>query len=96
MYRVIICVSDLNNFMTQTASSKDHFFSKSTEDEKHSEGELWKWENLYTKSAHWLYAQSSEKEKFYTKLMELLMIVGDKNSNEMSSWSVRQFPQSLI
>lgn len=26
--------------MTQTASSKDHFFSKSTEDEKHSEGEL--------------------------------------------------------
>lgn len=26
--------------MTRTASSKEHFFSKSTEEEKHSEGEL--------------------------------------------------------
>lgn len=28
------------DFVDCTASSKDHFFSKSTEEEKHSEGEL--------------------------------------------------------
>lgn len=30
----------LRSFYWNSASSKDHFFSKSTEDEKHSEGEF--------------------------------------------------------
>ena len=59
--------------MTQTASSKDHFFSKSTEDEKHSEGELRKkkWQ-----SAHWLYARSYQQEIILQIRWNLLMIVG--------------------
>lgn len=69
--------------MTQTASSKEHFFSKSTEDEKHSEGELRKIRKKlmkHEKSAHWLYARAMKIN--YTKLMELLMIAGEEKAKK--------------
>jgi hypothetical protein len=61
--------------MTQTASSKDHFFSKSTEDEKHSEGEL----RSKCEKAPIDCMPDMKMGGNYAKLMELLMIAVDED-----------------
>lgn len=60
MHNETFCIWFVDSMPPQTASSKDHFFSKSTEDEKHSEGdfELTKKTNKkLSRSAHWLFAR---------------------------------------
>lgn len=59
-----------------TASSKDHFFSKSTEDEKHSEGELRIVEKKCEKAPIDCMPDAIMREKINAKFMKLLMIAG--------------------
>jgi hypothetical protein len=68
--------------MTQTASSKDHFFSKSTEDEKHSEGEFKHEKRLRTKRPLIVcQREDAQNEKLY-KINGVIDDCGGSKSDE--------------